>query len=239
MRYVALLVLVAGCSAGGDDYPIIPGGGNHTGSPMVDARVADGSSGDGGNLAGRVCLITDLRTPTAGCSQTGAAGITVQLGTSTATTLADGTFSIPPVPGTGLVWRISGADLAPSVIPFSTSTILPALGAQTYLDLKNANSVIENSGEGSVVLAIARGGAPLAGVNVTSDPVASYPALGDRPNATNWVPGATGTYGISWTPGIIAGPTRLTLVPPDGLDVVTVDVPIEDGAITFATVAIP
>ena len=65
------------------------------------------------------------------------------------------------------------------------------------------------------------------------------PALGDRPNATNWVPGATGTYGISWTPGIIAGPTRLTLVPPDGLDVVTVDVPIEDGAITFATVAIP
>lgn len=239
MRLAALLALVAGCSGGTDDYRVVPGGPSHPSTPMVDAPPADTGTGDGAALAGRVCVITDLRKPSTGCLSTGAAGITVTLGTATTLTAADGSFAIAPPQGTGLVWHVGAEDLIPSVIPLTTSTTLPIVTTQTYLDLQNGNTVIVNSGEGSVVLYLVNAGAPLAGGTVTSNPVASYPAMGDQANPTNWVAGETGPLGASWTPGIIAGTTRMTVTPPAGLAVVTIDVPVEDGAITFATVAIP
>lgn len=238
MRLVALLVLLAGCPAGGDDYPVIPGGPSNPTSPMVDARVADGALGDGASLVGRVCLVTDLRKPTTGCAASGAGGIAVQLGTASTTTAGDGTFTIVPPAGTGLVWRLSGTDLVPSVIPLTTAAILPVVARQTYLDLSNQSSVIVNSGEGSVFLYVVGGGVPVADATVTSMPVASYPAMGDRATATTWVPGGTGAFGASWTPGIIAGTTRLEVTVPDDVVVKMIDVPIEDGSITFATLAI-
>lgn len=241
MRLVALLILLAGCPAGGDDqYPITTGGDDHPINPMVDAAPSDGTISDGTILSGRVCLITDLRFPTSGCALTGAAGIVVKLGTSmTMTTGADGSFTIAPAAGTGLVWHTSGTNLVPSVVPLTTSNVLPMVSEQTYLDLKSGNSVIVNTGEGSVFLYVTQGGQPLAGVTTTVTPVASYPAFGDQANASNWVQGATGAKGVSWTPGIIAGVARLHVSAPDVEDAIDVDVPIEDRAITFATLAFP
>lgn len=234
-----LLPALAGCPASGDDYPVVPGGPSHPSTPMVDAPPGDSAVTDGGAIAGRVCLTTDLRKPATGCAATGAAGISVVLGTAMTTTSADGSFTILPPQGTGLVWRVSGENLVPSVIPLTTSTILPIVSDQTYLDLSGGNSVIVNSGEGSIVLYVVAAGAPLPGTTVTSNPVASYPALGDRTTASNWVAGATGPLGVSWIPGIIAGPARLTVTPPPDADVISVDVPVVDGAITFATVVVP
>ena len=239
MRIAALLVLLVGCqSSGGDDYHVIPGGDDHPINPMPDAPPADGLVGDGAMLTGRVCVTTDLRTPTVGCATTGAANILVQLGTETAMTADNGSFMLLPPSGAGLVWHTSGTDLVSSVIPLSTSNILPMVRVQTYLDLENSNSVIVNSGEGSVFLYIRQAGLPLPGATTDVSPAASFLTLGDRANATNWVQGATGLLGVSWTPGIIAGAATLTVSPPVGAHAM-LTAPIEDGAITFVTLVVP
>lgn len=239
MRIAALLVLLVGCqSSGGDDYHVIPGGDDHPINPMPDAPPADGLIGDGTMLTGRVCVVTDLRTPTVGCATTGAANITVQLGTETAMTADDGAFMLLPPSGAGLVWHTSGTDLVSSAVPLSTSNILPMVRVQTYLDLENSNSVIVNNGEGSVFLYVRQAGLPLPGATTDVNPAASFLTLGDRANATNWVQGATGPLGVSWTAGIIAGTATLTVTPPVGADAV-ISVPIVDGAITFATLVVP
>ncbi len=240
MRIAAVLIALVGCHPSGDDYHVITGGDDHPINPMADGRPADGVVGDGSMLTGRVCVISDLRRPTepASCAPSGVANITVQLGTETAMTADDGSFMLLPPSGTGLVWKTSGADLVSSVTPLSTVHVLPMVRVQTYLDLQNGNSVIVNSGEGSVFLYVRQAGLPLADATTDVSPVASYPSLGDRTNATNWVQGATGALGVSWTPGIIAGTATLTVTPPVGPDAVLA-VPIEDGAITFATLAIP
>ena len=232
------MVLLVGCQPSGDDYHVIPGGDDHPVNPMVDAKPADGVVGDGSMLMGRVCVVTDLRNPTVGCATTGAANITVTLGTETTMTADDGSFMLLPPSGAGLVWHTSGTNLVSSVIPLSTSNVLPMVSAQTYLDLQNGNSVIVNSGEGSVVLYVRQAGLPLAGATTGVSPTASFLTLGDRANATNWVQGATGALGVSWTPGIIAGTATLTVTPTVGAAAM-LDVPIEDGAITFATLVIP
>jgi hypothetical protein len=239
MRIAALLVLLAGCPAtGGDDYHVISGGDDHPINPMVDAKPSDGVVSDGSMLIGRVCVVTDLRMPNAGCATTGAANITVTLGTETTMTADDGSFMLLSPSGAGLVWHTSGTNLVSSVIPLTTSNVLPMVSVQTYLDLQNGNSVIVNSGEGSVFLYVRQTGLPLAGATTTVTPTASFLTLGDRANATNWVQGATGALGVSWTPGIIAGSATLRVTPPVGT-VAMIDVPIEDGAITFATLVIP
>jgi hypothetical protein len=239
MRIAALLVSLVGChTSGGDDYHVISGGDDHPINPMVDAKPADGVVVDGSMLVGRVCVVTDVRTPTVGCATTGAANITVTLGTETTMTADDGSFMLMPPSGAGLVWHTSGTNLVSSVIPLTTSNFLPMVSVQTYLDLENGNSVIVNSGQGSVFLYVRQTALPLADATTEVSPPGSFLTLGDRANATNWVQGATGALGVSWTPGIDVGPATLTVTPPVGTAAM-IDVPVEDGAITFATLVIP
>ena len=238
MRIAAILIALVGCQPSGDDYHVITGGDDHPINPMVDAKPADGVVGDGSMLIGRVCVVTDVRTPTVGCATTGAANITVTLGTETTMTADDGSFMLLPPSGAGLVWRTNGTDRVRSVIPLSTSNVLPMVSVQTYLDLQNGNSVIVNSGEGSVFLYVRQAGLPLAAATTAVSPTASFLTMGDRANATNWVQGATGALGVSWTPGIVAGTATLMVTPTVGTAAM-IGVPIEDGAITFATLVIP
>jgi hypothetical protein len=242
MRIAALGLLVGlglvGCE-GGRDYPITTGGDDHPINPMADGRPADGIVGDGAMSVGRVCVISDLRTPAAGCRITGAANITVKLGTATTLTADDGSFMIVAPSGSGLAWRTSGTNLVPSVIPLTTSNVLPMISDIDYLALQNSNSVIINSGQGSAVLYVSRADMPVPGATTAVSPqLPPFGSLGDRANATNWVLGETGPKGVSWTPGLTAGPTTLTVTPPVG-DAAMITVPIEDGAITFATLVIP
>src|SRR6476660_1845280 len=93
MRTIVLVAALAAC--GGDDgtgFPIMPGGGGSGSSSMPDASI--GGDEDGGStLTGRVCLVSDARRPTT-CAGSGADGLTVTVGGSTATTAADGSFSL-------------------------------------------------------------------------------------------------------------------------------------------------
>jgi len=239
MRLVWLLVALSACKQGtGDDYPIIPGGDDSIFTPMADAAPADGTTlGDGSMLTGRVCLITDLRTPAA-CADTGAADIAVELGTATAMTADDGAFMMLAPSGTNLVWRTSKAGLVSSAMPFSTSAIVPMIASDGYAELEGANGVILNSGEGSVVLYVQLAGTPLSGATVTVAPAPTYLSMGDTGNPLVWVEGVTGSHGVSWIPGAAAGSVVAT-VTVGGAAAMVLTLPVDDGAITFATATFP
>src|SRR5690242_15823833 len=136
MRHVWMLCLLVACNAnGGDDgFPVIPGGPSGPGE-IVDARFPDGRFVDGGlRIDGNVCLLNDLRSFTT-CLESGAGGITVALGTETAVTAVDGTFTIDTPLETQVVWRVSGLNVVPSLFAFGPLTSIPVVGIQTFNDV--------------------------------------------------------------------------------------------------------
>lgn len=246
---VLLAVLAAGCPAGGedDDYPIGGGGGGGgTAGPRVDAGTGgDGGTGEGGTIRGRVCVLSDLRRLTSAapgdCAATGASGLTVRLGGSMSVqTTADGSFAIPAQPGTNLAWRVSGTGLITSIVPVSTSALLPAVRELAYNDLKGSNGVIVTPGEGSIVARIVRGTTTgttaVMGATAQVTGGESLQTLYDDTNATVWGKTATGALGVAWLPDNIAGARLLRIV--QGTTDLSVPVPIVDQAITFVTIAL-
>src|SRR5688572_28182346 len=115
MRIVfGLLAIAAGCGDDGGMFPV-GGGGNDGGFTFPDApkirndaaidSPADGNGAqtvDANLFMGRVCLLTDVRDMD-DCATTGAAGLTVRLGTASAVTTNDGSFSIVGQATAGLV----------------------------------------------------------------------------------------------------------------------------------------
>src|ERR1044071_9473062 len=117
MKRVLWLAALAACGVGGfgDDFSVQPGGPGGPNTPL-DAALIDAPDPDAlVTLAGRVCIALDIRSPLANCATTGAGGITVTLGTKTATTLADGAFTIEKPSGSTLTWRATGQGLVKSV----------------------------------------------------------------------------------------------------------------------------
>ncbi|MDQ3368406.1 MAG: hypothetical protein M3680_23520 [Myxococcota bacterium] len=239
VRRVGVLVLaLAACEAEDpNDYPINPGGGGGGGGGIGRDAGVD-ATGDGGTLlVGRVCLVSDLRA-LANCANVGAAGLLVTVGNRTAITSETGAFALVPPTGSGLYWRVTGAAIVPSVMELGATPVIPAIGSDAYLDLQTTNGVILSPGQGSVVLRVTRGGAPLAGAIVVASPVPQYPTFYDGANAMVWDEDATGGAGVAWLPGASTGTAAITITPPSGAAVADV-LPVEDQAITYATVDVP
>jgi len=98
---LAFAIALAGCTGGGDDYPIQPGNGFPT------------TGGTPGEIAGRVCLIVADPRALATCASGGAGGLTVTLGGVTATTAPDGTFTMVPPASANLVFAVTGPGMRP------------------------------------------------------------------------------------------------------------------------------
>ncbi|MGE0869158.1 MAG: hypothetical protein AB7P03_11355 [Kofleriaceae bacterium] len=231
-----LLLALAACSNAGDDYIIDHGGGGgHVGS--------NDDANDGGidsmveGITGRVCLVTDLRTLSP-CAMTGVGGLTVQVGTKTTLTADDGSFTIATPSGSNLVWRITGDNLTPSVMPFSAATTIPAIDADVYADLLLANGLILNGDQGSIMVRTTMDNAAVAGAIATVDPVAAYAPHYDSNVATSWDQDETGTYGVTWVVGAEPGTTTITVTPELGTAGM-IELPVETGGITFGTLALP
>ncbi|MBA3817876.1 MAG: hypothetical protein H0X17_03220 [Deltaproteobacteria bacterium] len=237
---VVLVALVAGaaCEAeDSNDYPINPGGGGGGGGGIGRDASVD-ATGDGGTLlVGRVCLVSDLRA-LASCADVGAGGLLVTVGDRTASTSETGAFAVLPPTGTGLVWRVTGADIVPSIMELGATPVIPAIRSDAYLDLQSSNGVILQQGQGSIVLRVTRGGAPLPGAIVVASPTPQYATFYDGENATVWDEDATGVAGLAWLPGVSTGTAAITITPPSGAAVAEV-LPVEDQAITYATVDAP
>ena len=255
MSRLALLlpaVLAAGCQAGGagdDDYPIGGGGaGGGTSGPRVDAGGGggDGGPGEGATIRGRVCLLSDLSRLTSAapgdCATTGASGLDVKLGNSTPVkTSADGSFAIPAQTGTNLSWRVTGQDLVTSIVPVSTSALLPAIRVGAYLDLQGSNGVIIAPGQGSIVARVIRGTTTgttaVMGATARVTGGESLQTLYDGTSATVWATTATGALGVAWLPDNNAGARELR-VDQGTTTQLSVPVAIVDQAITFVTIAL-
>lgn len=248
-RAVFLLLLAACTNRDLGDYPSRPGGGGPvTQAPggATDGGVTDGGDGDAGVLiTGRVCIVTDLRTPTVcdGRSIADASKVTVVLGTRspTAAPTKSGDFTIFAQLGTDLVWRVSGNGFITSVMPFGTDNIIPIVRDGDYLALASGNgTTLPQEGLGSVVARVVNGLAPASGVVATTTLTSSGVAVGalyDTSNADIWGQNAsTQTNGIVWFPGVDVTTTgTITLAPPAPAKSVPIQVSVEENSITFVT----
>jgi hypothetical protein len=246
----ALVASLVGCGEEADEmFPINPGGGGGTGgTSRRDASVV-GDGGDGGNLiTGRVCVfVANLRTlsPT-NCVTTGADGITVELGTSSAMTTADGGFTLTrPADTTGLYWRVTDPTVVTSLVKYgttfgaSTAPLLPAWDVASYADMIAANSAAVGNG---IVIRVTNAGAPVTGATVTTTPAPDSETFYDSDDDANWntVGDATGTggNGVAWISSI-AG-TSAQVVVTSGQAMKTIDgVQVATDALTFVTAEFP
>lgn len=202
----AITVLLVACAACGEDvdmFPVYPGGGGGGGTTFVDAGV-DASVGDGGVMSGRVCLINDARTPTA-CAASGAENLTVTLGTQTAMTMADGTFSIARPTGTNLTWRVSGTGVIASALPTSSGSTIPALTLNVYESMIAASSAPSGDNTGALIVKLTQNGVAVTGVTATTNPASLGSVYYDGAAIDQWDFDATGSFGVVWVPGLDPG----------------------------------
>lgn len=254
MRFVIglLAVTAAACGDDGDMFPV-GGGGNDGGFTLPDGGGGGGSDAAGGGdagadamplaidaaeLDGRVCLLTDIRDFET-CATTGAGGLTVRLGTGTATTAADGTFTIPAQTGTGLVWHITGANIVPTSEPLA-DYFIPAMLKADFDAMRAASAdpdVTLVPGEGSMMVFVSRNGAGVAGVTATSS-AAFYQPFYDGASEFAFTQTATLAAGIVWVPGLDVGTATINVQDANAVTG-TVSGPIFDGGITFSNIILP
>jgi hypothetical protein len=246
---LAVLLVLAACSSGGDDYPVGPGGSvGPIGSGPSPGDGGVGDAGDGGvpQIKGRVCLLTDLTRvgDVAACSPSGAMGLTVLFGSaSTLTTAPDGSFSIDARMESNLVWRANSGTtdrIFPSVFPTGNGAIIPAVAFTTYHELLSTNNVVVPAEQqGSIFVQVKSGAARTPKVTATitgalTDNEVHY----DGMDPQVWNTTSTGKQGVVWIPGVqlaVTPPTvaRVSLFLNGVATNQTVDAPVEDQAITF------
>jgi len=188
-------------------------------------------------ISARACLLTDVRDLTS-CASTGAADLTVTLGSQTATTADDGSFTIVRPLGSNLAWNITGSGIATSVMTYSPVVEIPVVDATTYADLLATNGVILTTGEGGVMARVLSAGVPVAGATatgMTNDGNVFY----DGSSATVWNQGATGTRGTVWIPQMATGAGTISITPAGGSATTVTGVPVTDGGVSFVVVELP
>jgi len=261
-----VLVLAACSSSSGDDYPV--GGGQSPpvhndggGSGVKDAGVGDGGLLDGGVLVtGRVCLLDDLRKlgDRTACAKTGVDKLTVSLGlgpktsagTRTATTTADGSFSLIAAVDAGFTWHVTGPTsganaLTPTAMLYGTDNLIPVIRATLYQDNAGEGGVQISATSASVVARVVRGTAGVSNLVAAASAAPGLTTLYDAGGTgaiQTWDTDVTSGRGIVWLPGIELGQaatsTSVTLTQ-SGTAIATRTLPLEQGTITFATIELP
>lgn len=235
---IMTVVLLGGCPNGaGDDFGVVPGTGGPTGngSGSVDAAI-DSIDSIGSQIVARACLLTDPRDPTS-CVTTGAANLTVKLGTATATTADDGGFTMAVPSGSNLVWSIAGTGIYPSLVPFTTSRVIPAITTERYATLLADNGVLVVDQTASVFARVVHDGSALADATATVAPIPLTAIFYDGTSATTWDQDKTGAFGTVWVPQLdLASPTAKMVVTRDATATTLDGIPLRNQTITFVTI---
>jgi hypothetical protein len=235
----ALALGLLGCTRSTTDFPVDPnGGGGHGGGGGGTGGSGEDAASDGGPLAARVCLVSDLRTPTIGCATTGADNLTVTLDGATATTFADGSFTIANPISSTPVWHVTGATIETSVVTFSTARILPAVRTNTYLQMIGTNGVAIDDTEGSIIaMVIAANGSPFVNATAVATPpsVQNNVIFYDDADPITWGQAATSTSGVVWAPALAAGSSTLAVTGTPSGSASVPNIPVEAKAITYVT----
>jgi len=234
-----LLVLLVGCHPSDMDYPV-GGGGTHGGGGtlLIDAAT-DGSAT--GPIIATACVLSDARDLTS-CAMTGAAGLTVTLGGASATTAADGSFTIARPTTAGAVWDVTGsaAGVVESVTAFTGQTKIPVMDIGTLTELQSINGHQLVSGTGVVLARVARGGMPVPGETAQLAPLATYDPLYDpATSSTPWATQATGTRGTVFVDGVSPGTATMSFAAAGMTQLTISAIPIADSVVTFVFAELP
>lgn len=239
MRFAVVALLLIGCKEPKDFDPVGGGGpGGMTGVPDAPSD-SDVEPTDANLVAGRVCVVQDLRKLTI-CDATNADDIGVEIGTSQASTAtANGTFMIDLPAGTGLTWKVSHPDFMTAISQLGTSFTLNTIRVTDFAELLGDNGIILTGGQSStvVVQVLDINDAPLVGATAVTSPAAQFATRYDGNTAATWDQDATGAFGVAWLPGTTGTSTQLTVTPPGGGSPLTLTLPLVPDAITFATVS--
>jgi hypothetical protein len=241
MRTALAVILFAACAPDSPTYPV--GGGPGGGAGGNGGGGGGGSSGNGVDanpdvIEGIVCVLPDPRDFTT-CLGSGAGDITVTVGTGSAVTADDGTFSINTPTGTNLVWSISGSAVMSSTIGFSTSAVIPAIQTMTFETLANENGIVYDPTQGTIIGQVLHAGSGFANATAAAAPVGIYATLYASPNdQADWLDAeTTTTFGTFLIAGLTPGSETLTLAVGSGSAEIVNDVPSAAGLITFVTAA--
>lgn len=230
-----LLVLVAGCHTSEMDYPVGGGGGGGNGGTFRDDAAIDGS-GSGSAFVATACVLTDVRDLTS-CRTTGSAGLTVTLGTATAITADDGSFTIAAPAIAGVLWDVTDvtrSTVVQSVTAFTGQTRIPVMDAVAFTELRNINGVLPVAGTGSVMIRVTRGGVPVTGEQVVVSPTNDIDTFYDPAIAGDaWTTTGTGAFGTAYLPNVTPGTASLTLSAGGTMQGTLSGIPITDGGVTF------
>ncbi len=215
------------------------GGGGGGGGGAADANLGD-SLGSTDVIAAKVCLVTDPRSPDV-CSTASAAGFTVTLDGHTATTSPDGTFVIDTPTSSNLTWTVTGNDavIITSLMGFSTARVIPVMKTADYINLQNESGVIYTPGYGDVFIHVGMAGMNVATVVAAATPTPLFAPQYDGTTATSWQVTSTGSFGMVWLAGLLAGSASTTLMPTGGTSTAVGGIPIRDNALTWVNVELP
>lgn len=233
---VLVLVVAASCKSEMKDYPV--GGGGFSGgggNTHVDAPT-DGS-GSGSNMA-RACVLTDPRDLTS-CKTAGVAGLTVTLGTQTATTADDGYFTITAPTGTNVVWDVKGSTVVESVTPYAGQTKISVMDSQMFVELQGNVGAQPIAGTGGLLVRVTRGGNAVAGETAVVTPANQLGSYYDGATASSWTQISTGTFGTVFEPNVTSGSATLKLSAGGTLQATLSAIPITDGGVTFVVAELP
>lgn len=255
MKRAALALVLVACSSSANDFPTHPGGSGPVppsggGGGVVDGGLGDTGTGDAGDggvpIAGRVCIVSDLRTPAVCDTTKDASMVKVTLGTRTPTVAPakTGEFTIIAELGTALVWRATGTNFVSSVMPYGIDNVIPIVPDTLYQDMLGMNPVtLLAEGQGSVLARVVSGTSPVAGVNATSTLVTGNNiAFYDGNDKLVWGQiGPTQTRGAIWFPGVnvTTTPAAITFTRQGATTSVQAPVTVEDQSITFITQDVP
>jgi len=236
-RLLLFAALFCGCSEESTNgFPIMPGGGGQGGVGTVDAGVeADG--GMSSMLTGRVCLLSDARQPSS-CAGSGADGFTVTLGSQTATTASDGSFTMTRPSGTGLVWKVSGTGIEPSAMRLSSGTTIPAIQSLLYGDMIAAMNAVVSVETGAIIARLTKANAAITDAVVVASPTPDSETYYDGLGVTDWDFDSTGSFGVVWISSIASGTASLTVDNGSAQNTVG-GIPVFAGTITFELAEIP
>lgn len=195
----AIATLAAACADEKDaaDYPVLP------------SSTVGGGTGDDSlrTISGRVCVIDDLRAP-ATCGLRAAGALTVTSGTTSATTDDDGVFAIT-VPRFQNELTVTGNQITPTTIgirPDGTADLVPAVDADVFARMQSANNLVLDPGTGSILTTITDNGLPAPGIVVSSTPASPFGTFFDTDGSPLvWGINGTGSRGVAWIPGVVAG----------------------------------
>lgn len=225
---------VCGCTTTpGPDYDVT------TPSPGSDPS---GGGATTAQITGRVCVLADAQL-TSACEITGGGGLTVNFGQNTATTAADGSFTIPTTGvANGTPISVSGAGITSSQVRATGSPVIPVMSNDLYNNMVLATGITTEPDTGVILASLeSQQNAPLVGTTVTTNPAAASGVFYDNAQGTSpWSTNATGARGIVMVPNVPSGATTsMTFTNSSGGETTVDGIQVVTGGVTFTDAQLP